>query len=152
MAEAPQALCDCLAAAPTGAVAPPALSTVLPRRLGRAPLLLGAAPASDPGRDGRHSAALVLLLDPEDEDRVSSEGLAAFGVLSPAELDICCHLARGLATDEVALVRETSVETARGQVESIRGKLGVRSRLDLLRLALATTPPVDMDAHPLRRG
>ncbi len=150
--QATQALRDCLAAALTGAAAPSALSTVLPRRAGRAPLLLRAAPASDPGRDGRHSAALVLVLDPEDEDRVSSEGLAAFGVLSPAELDICRHLVRGLATDEVARVRETSVETARGQVKSIRGKLGVRSRLDLLRLALATTPPVDMDAHPPRGG
>lgn len=146
---ATRAIRACIAAALDGGANEGALATVLPRRSGRGPLFLRTSPVSDPARDGPGAVALVLLLDPEDESRVSAEGLAAFGVLSPAELEVCRHLVRGLGTDEVAQVRDTSVETARGQVKSIRAKLGLGSRLDLLRLAVSTTPPVDVGGgHP----
>jgi DNA-binding CsgD family transcriptional regulator len=146
--EATRALRDCVASALTGAAEPSALATALPRRSGRVPLLLRAAPVNDPGRDRPQGVALVLALDPEDDTGLSSEGFAAFGLLSPAELDVCRHLVRGLDAGGIAQARETSVETARGQVKTIRAKLGVASRLELLRLALATTPRLDLGSRP----
>jgi DNA-binding CsgD family transcriptional regulator len=90
---------------------------------------------------GNREVVLLLLADPEDDRRIHAEGLAAFGLLSPAELDVCRMLLRGIETEEIAERRSTSVETTRSQIKSATAKMACGSRLDLLRVALATSLP-----------
>ena len=120
---------------------PADLVGALQRRSGRLPLVVKAAPIRE---DDVSRATLVLLLviDPEDERRLNADGLAAFGLLTDAELEVCTYLMRGAPTEEIADLRDTSLETTRGQIKSARAKLACDTRLDLVRLAMSTRPPL----------
>ena len=125
----------------------PARSAVsIQRRSGALPLLCWVMPVRSPDL-GPATLALLVVLDPEAEERLSAEGLRGFGLLSEAELDVCSLLVRGFATDRIAERRDTSPETVRSQVKAATAKLACRSRLDLVRLALATQPPMGTDDH-----
>ena len=132
---------DALAAAVQPAAAADQLTVTLPRPSGRLPLVLRAVPVRE--RDlGPATTVLVLVIDPEDGDRLDASGLAAFGILTPAELEVCDLLVRGHETPGIAERRGTGLETARDQIKSAAAKLACRSRLDLVRLAMAARAPV----------
>ena len=135
------ALREALAAAVRPDASPGKLTLMLPRRSGRLPLVVRAAPVRE--RDlGPASAVLLVVLDPEDGERIDASGLSAFGVLSPAEVEVCDLLVRGFETPGIAERRGTGIETARDQIKSAAAKLACRSRLDLVRLAMAARVPV----------
>lgn len=130
-----------LAAAAQPDSPPDSLTLTLPRRSSQLPLVLRAAPIFE--RELSSAIAVLLVaIDPADERRLSTRGLAAFDLLTPAELDVCDHLIRGQTTKAIAERRGTSSETTRDQIKSATAKLSCRNRLDLLRLALASNPPV----------
>ena len=135
------ALRGALAAALRPDAPPGRLTLTLPRREGRLPLVLRTAPVREPDL-GPAMAVLVLVMDPEGEGRIDASGLAAFGVLSPAELEVCDLLVRGFETGAIAERRGTGLETARLQIKAAAAKLACRSRLDLVRLAMAARPPM----------
>ncbi len=120
---------------------PGALVSSLRRRSGQLPLVAKSA-AIHSSDVSASTLVLLLIIDPEDETRLNAEGLAAFGMLTDAELEVCTHLIRGAPTEEIAERRSTSLETTRDQIKSARAKLACDSRLDLVRLALATRPPL----------
>jgi DNA-binding NarL/FixJ family response regulator len=62
--------------------------------------------------------------------------------LSPSECDVIQAVLRGLSNADIARERATSVHTIGNQMASVFKKLGVRSRLDLVRLV-----GVAMGAH-----
>ena len=135
------ALRDALGAAIRPDASPDQLTFTVPRRSGRLPLVARAAPVCE--RDlGPAMAVLLVVLDPEDGGRVDASGLSAFGVLSPAEVEVCDLLVRGFETPGIAERRGTGLETARDQIKSAAAKLACRSRLDLVRLAMASRAPV----------
>lgn len=114
----------------------------LRRRSQRLPLIARAIPIR--GHEiGVQAEALSLLLviDPEAPDRVNVDGVSALGILSQAELDICDLIVTGKATQEIADHRGTSVQTVTDQVKSALAKLACGSRIDIVRLAMATRPP-----------
>ena len=121
--------------------APERLTLALARRSERLPLVLRAAPVRQ-GDVSAGTAVLLLVMDPEDGGRLDASGLAAFGVLSRAELEVCSLLVRGFATPGIADRRGTGIETVRDQIKSATAKLACRSRLDLVRLAMASRAPV----------
>lgn len=114
----------------------------LSRRSGRLPLIARAIPIRGV-EIGRSASALVLLLvvDPEATDRVNADGIHALGVLSQAELDVCRMVVDGHSTAEIAERRGTSAQTATDQIKSALAKLSCATRLDIVRLAMATRPP-----------
>jgi DNA-binding CsgD family transcriptional regulator len=114
----------------------------LRRRSGRLPLIARAIPiraAEVAGRD--ELLTLLLVVDPLASGRVSADGIDALGVLSQAELDVCRMIVDGHATAEIAALRDTSVQTATDQIKSALSKLACASRLDIVRLAMATRVP-----------
>lgn len=117
------------------------LAATISRPSGNLPFIVRAAPIrlTDVNRD---TVTLLLVIDPENSDRVSARGLATLGGLTPAELDVCDLLVKGLSTEDIAAKRDTSTETARTQIKAAASKLACQSRLDLLRLALVTSAPV----------
>jgi DNA-binding CsgD family transcriptional regulator len=84
---------------------------------------------------------LLLVVDPEATDRVNADGIHALGVLSQAELDVCRMVVDGHSTAEIAERRGTSAQTATDQIKSALAKLSCATRLDIVRLAMATRPP-----------
>jgi DNA-binding CsgD family transcriptional regulator len=114
----------------------------LNRRSGQLPLI--ARSFQIPGRDisqATSSLVLLLVVDPTTPGRVTANGIRALGVLSKAELDICDLIVRGHGTAEIASLRGTTIQTATDQVKSALSKLGCATRLDIVRLAMATRPP-----------
>ncbi len=116
---------------------------LLPRRSGRAPLVARVSEIRETQVDRTRPVYLLLLADPSDDTIIDPNGLRAFDVLSDAEVDVCSNIICGLSTAEVAALRNTTLETARSQVKSALAKLGCRSRLDLARLAIMASTPVD---------
>jgi DNA-binding CsgD family transcriptional regulator len=114
----------------------------LGRRSRRLPLIARAIPIRG-AEIGASASTLVMLLvvDPEACDRVSAEGIDALGVLSQAELEVCDMIVRGQTTAEIATRRGTSVQTSTDQIKSALAKLACTTRLDIVRLAMATRPP-----------
>ena len=52
--------------------------------------------------------------------------------LTPAEVTVVRFLARGLAPREIAVRRETSINTVRTQLKSAMAKIGVHSQIALV--------------------
>ena len=94
-------------------------------------------------------SALVFIVDPNDRDRLSSSGIKALGLLTPAEMAVADLLVHGASTGEISERREVSEDTVRRQVKSILAKLNCRSRADVIRLAVATRLPMK-EGEPLR--
>jgi DNA-binding CsgD family transcriptional regulator len=131
-----------------GVSAAPAPSVfTLRRRSGALPLLCWVAPLRSQDL-GPLPLVLVLVLDPEEDNLLTAEGLRGFGLLSEAELSVCDYLVRGFETDQIADQRDASPETVRSQVKAAAAKLACRSRLDLVRLALASRPPLKHHGAP----
>ncbi|CAM4256299.1 helix-turn-helix transcriptional regulator [Palleronia rufa] len=130
-----------IAAAAHPTTPPEHLTLALSRRRRRLPLVLYAAPAQD--RDlGPTTAVLLLAVDPEDGTRLNARGLAALGVLTEAELEVCNLLVQGFETTTIAEQRGTQPDTVRDQIKAAAAKLACRSRIDILRLAMATATAV----------
>jgi len=60
-------------------------------------------------------------------------------VLTPRELELLTHFARGLHAEDLADAMDLSLHTVRNHLKAIRGKLGVRSQHELL--AMVLNPP-----------
>ncbi|WP_299503266.1 helix-turn-helix transcriptional regulator [uncultured Roseobacter sp.] len=114
------------------------LTLVLPRRSGKLPLIIRSLPVKERQLQ-KETAALLVCLDPQDRDQVNAKGLLEFDLLTDAEAEVCNLLIQGLTAREISERRSTSVETTRTQVKSTQAKLFCRNRLDLLRLAIATS-------------
>jgi DNA-binding CsgD family transcriptional regulator len=136
--------------------APAQMICRLSRRSRRLPLVARTVPLSraEAGAGGRGASgaaealALLLVVDPEEAGRIDAEGIAALGRLSPAELEVCEMIVAGHASAVIASARGTSVATTADQVKSALGKLACATRLDILRLAMATRPPGRSRGHP----
>ena len=148
------ALRGTIAAALDASADPKAALCALSRRSGRLPYVVRGAPIRADRIDRKGGLlALLLVLDPDDEGRVTARGLGALGILTRAELEVCELLVRGFSLTEIAQIRDKSPETIKDQSKSVIAKLVCRSRLDLVRLALATNPPLrDFTGDPPAGG
>lgn len=89
--------------------------------------------------------ALLLVFDVERRGILTSEGLSAFGILSPEELAICDMLVQGAGAAEISRSQDTTPGAAAARIDGITAKLACRNRLDLVRLAMMTSAPVRRD-------
>ncbi len=135
------ALRSMLATAARADAGPEGLTLTIPRRSSPLPLVLHAAPVSEKEL-GPATAVLLVALDPEDDRRLNTRGLAAFEVLTPSELEVCEFVIRGYETGTISTRRDTSRDTTRDHIKAATAKLSCRSRLDLLRLAMASSTPL----------
>ncbi|HJQ98696.1 MAG TPA: LuxR C-terminal-related transcriptional regulator [Candidatus Polarisedimenticolaceae bacterium] len=120
------------------AIRAPSAGTLVPlaRPSGRDPLLAEACTIA--GANG----VLLLVVDPNEGAIVCTRALATLYGLTPAEAEVCRLMASGLSTDEIADVRDVSVETVRVQSKQVLQKTGARSRSRLVRLAMSVSLPL----------
>ena len=114
------------------------------RRAGALPLLVEITPLRDSSNelgDSVHGVS-VLLLDPTMGARIRTDRMAKWALLTDAESKVCRHLVDGLTNNAIAEQRSTSLETVKSQVKSVLSKCQARSRTELVRIALQSSPPI----------
>ncbi|MEM8587396.1 MAG: hypothetical protein AAGG65_04985 [Pseudomonadota bacterium] len=138
-----KSLNEAMSAAGRFDAAPESMTFTISKRSDGLPYVVKVLPLSDV-QVHRQRVILLVILDPDAPGQISAEGLASFGVLSSAELDVCDRLILGMTTREISEARNTAYETTRSQIKSASLKLGIQTQLDLLRLAMITKPPLDV--------
>ena len=86
--------------------------------------------------------SLICIIDPENNSCISTEALSVLCQLSQAEASVCAALCKGSSQSEIAETRNVSPETVRSQVKSIYAKTGASNRIELVRKAITTHPPI----------
>lgn len=108
------------------------------------PLLVEVSPLRDTldelnyGLDG----VLVQLIDTRSRSYCSVDSFATAYNISEAEKTVTALLLDGLTNREIAEERGTGIETVKSQITSIMQKADATSRVELVRRALKTQPPV----------
>lgn len=113
------------------------------RRSGLPSFLLSVSPIRDDQGvlEEGIKGALVFVLDPENRENLSAEGLDQLYGLTKTEFDVLEKLLDGYSTVEISQARGTAVETVRTQVKSIMSKTCTRRKSDLIRLAASVNLP-----------
>lgn len=116
----------------------------LDRRSGRSPIVLDIAPVSDSRRemDVSVSAAVIILIDPDETPSLDTETFGRLFGLTSAEREVCALMVEGRSTNEIADIRSTSPNTAHSQINSVLAKTGCNGRVQLVRLIGKTIPPI----------
>lgn len=116
----------------------------IPRRSGGEAYLVDVVPLRDYGDEmgAAFSGVLLLLIDPDHREMVSTQGLAKTYGLSPMETVVCRMLAQGLTLQEIADTRGVSFDTVKTQVRAVYAKTQTRSRGELVRRAMSIVPPL----------
>ncbi len=96
------------------------------------PVLLRLGPVDS---DRSRPVVLVVLAEIVWLDGFSEHLSMTFG-LTPAEADVVRHIVLGLPANDIALVRDTSVETVRTQIKSILEKTEAHSQTELVRTVI----------------
>jgi DNA-binding NarL/FixJ family response regulator len=77
-----------------------------------------------------------------------------WGLLTPKQRQLTALLVEGLPSKEIAVRHGTTCQVIKNRIAQIYDKLGVRSRLDLLKYLLGTPPTcesVSMESHERKR-
>jgi DNA-binding CsgD family transcriptional regulator len=115
------------------------------RRSGLRPYVLSICPLRDPEHslESNFRGAIIYVIDPSNISIISTEGMAKLYGLTPAEDDVCSLLVKGLTTQEIADTRSVTIETVRSQIKALMKKTRVKSRIQLIKLALSVNLPID---------
>ncbi|MHA1597555.1 MAG: helix-turn-helix transcriptional regulator [Alphaproteobacteria bacterium] len=115
------------------------------RRSGKDSYLLEVAPLMDSRSEMGESlkGAFVFIIDPTNRARISTAGMEILYELSKTESLVCKMLVDGHETQDMADMRNVSVETIRTQVKSVLAKTRSSNRADVVRLALSVNLPID---------
>ncbi|MBO6773084.1 MULTISPECIES: helix-turn-helix transcriptional regulator [unclassified Thalassospira] len=121
-------------------------STMLtvPRKEGLSPYLVEVMPLRDDAGalEASCRGMIVVLIDPDRTDVISTKGMELLYGLTAAESEVCELIATGLTTLQVAESRNTSVETTKTQIKKVLEKTSTSSRSQLVRLAHHVNLPI----------
>jgi DNA-binding CsgD family transcriptional regulator len=120
------------------------IAIACPRTAARVPLLVEVCPLRDAAGEleRRFLGSLVCIIDPDATRDLSSEGLGKLFQFSPAETAVCDELLRGRTARDIADIRGVAHDTVRSQIKALYTKTNVANRVELIRLAIATNPPI----------
>ena len=82
-------------------------------------------------------AAMVMLVDPVSQPRISPGLVARVLGLTPAESRVAAMLAEGRRVGEIALVTGRQKSTVYWLLQQVYGKLGISRQVDLVKLVLS---------------
>ncbi len=87
--------------------------------------------------------ALVIVADPDQKAIIDTSHFTELFGLTPSEQEVCQLLAQGSKSNDIADIRNTTIETSRGQIKSVLTKTQTFKQTELVRLALSVNIPVD---------
>ncbi len=88
------------------------------------------------------ATALVLLVDDSVHAGPVTEVLAAMYRVTPRECDIASDILAGHRIDRIARKRRITTNTVRSHVKALFSKTGATNQAGLVRVLLASCPPV----------
>ena len=91
------------------------------------------------------NCAMVSIVDLSNTSNINTGRLGNVYSLSAAEQEVSSLLVHGFTNKEIAEQRNVTPDTVKSQLASIYAKTAVRNRSELIRLALKTSPPVNMN-------
>ena len=121
------------AAARAGRANPPIVA--LARREGR-PLMAAVLPSDDTEIASADCAAIIYVVDPDQDLQKLVEPICAFYRLSPVETRLACELARGHSLADAAEQLRVREQTARTYLKQIFLKTDTNRQVELVRLLL----------------
>ena len=107
-------------------------------------LPLGDAAAQPVGGTGGPARWAVFIQDPKTPVPMPGEAFARLYKLSPAELRVAMALTSGMTVEEIADSQGGSAATVRTHIKKLFAKTETNRQIDLVRLILATMPPISM--------
>ena len=124
----------------------PMTVNAIKRPSGKDPFILELSPLCDPNNDidTNFKGAIGFIIDPSHGRRIDTRGIQKIYGLTKTEAIVCKLLAEGHSTQDMADLRNVSLETIRSQIKTILEKTSSRSRIDLVRLALTVNPPIEI--------
>lgn len=90
----------------------------------------------------RDDSVLIQMIDIGCYKHCSVESFGKAYQLTPAEQKVCKLMTEGLTNNEIAEIRNKSIETIKSQAKLILKKANVSSRIELIKKVLKTDPPV----------
>jgi DNA-binding CsgD family transcriptional regulator len=114
------------------------------RKSGNAPYLIEITPLRD-GDDELNdniSGALILIIDPTLPLSIKLEPIRKLFNLTKAEIEIVDFLFQGRSEDEIADIRNVTLNTIKNQRKAIYSKMEINSRAHLIRKAVSISPPI----------
>lgn len=88
------------------------------------------------------SGAMVMLLDSEKSFDIDYELFARVNELTATESKVCRLMIEGHTNSEIADIRGVAESTVKSQTRAVLQKTRTGSRIELMRLAIQTSPPV----------
>lgn len=88
----------------------------------------------------RDARAVVVLVDPEDSPQSSQVALKVLFRLTPVELRIADHLARGETLPDIAAALNITIATLRTQLKSMFAKIQTHRQTELVALLVTLAP------------
>jgi DNA-binding CsgD family transcriptional regulator len=117
-------------------------SCSIPSRAGSGAAVIHLLPVPQTGRDLFEGGFALLLVTPIGARPVQDAALLrGLFDLTPAEADVCRHLAQGRDLEWIARQRKSSVDTVRAQLKAIFAKTGAGRQPELIAL-LASVPVI----------
>ena len=115
------------------------------RRSGLDSYVLSICPLRDAENtlENNFRGAIIYVTDPSNRAIISTDGIAKLYGLTQAEDDICSLLVSGMTTLEIAETRSVQLETVRSQIKRVLNKTQVKTRIQLIKLALSINLPID---------
>ncbi len=103
------------------------------------------APLRDSGAEiaSHFNGALITLIDISADLDIDCHKLATAYRLTSTEAEVCQLLVKGSSVIDIAEIRNVKPDTIKTQLKAIYRKTGCKSRVELTRLALKASPPVD---------
>jgi len=116
----------------------PAATTMLLSNHGRARLILGVSPLTSAGDT---SIALIVVNEAFLPSRRHVEPLKSLFSLTRAEADVALRVADGATPAEIGRQRGVALNTVRGQMKSLAGKMGCARQVEIAALVRAIPVP-----------
>ena len=109
------------------------------RRFGSPPLVVNVKPVAVPQPDygARHTAALVLIVEPGRGHRIDTDLVAGVLGLTPMESRVAVWLAEGRSVREMAEATGRTEGSIYWHLKQIYGKQPISRQADLVRLVLS---------------
>ena len=118
----------------------------LSRREGR-PLMAAVVPSDDVEAASADCAAVVYVVDPDQDLKTLIEPICSFYRLSPKETSLACALARGYSLAEAAAELHLRDQTARTYLKQIFLKTDTNRQVELVRLLLLSAVRTSTNAN-----
>ncbi|MEQ8655795.1 MAG: LuxR C-terminal-related transcriptional regulator [Hyphomicrobiales bacterium] len=118
--------------------------THVPRKSGRRPYILTAAPMVANAMDNSQASAVIFIFDPDKRPTTAAKILKKSYQLTQVEAELAVALMNGQKLDEIASERDVSYNTMKSHLHAVFSKTNTNRQVDLVSLLLRSATGFDL--------